>query len=203
MTNDEINNLCRGKTVLHVGCVGCWQQFKNQSDYSIWDFHILAAKSKSALGIDIDKEGVNFFKEKGYNVKYGDAETYDFGTTFEVIYATDLIEHLANPGSFLEQSKKHMSDKSILVITTPNPYSLGMTIRALIGKTGGGVYNDHTAFFHEKNLKELFKRYGLEIVKLEYYTRKADWKTGITRLASKFNREFNQKILMILKKKSK
>ncbi len=201
MTNDKINRLCAGKTVLHIGCAGYWQQFLKTKDCSVWDFHKLTHIAKSVKGIDIDKEGVDYFKKQGYDVEYGDAEKFDFGKTFEVIYATDLIEHLSNPGNFLDRAKAHMNKKSILVLTTPNPYSLGMTIRGLIGKTCGGVYKDHTAFFHEKNLKELCRRYQLEIVELEYYTRYDGWKTVVTKLASLINKQFNQKMLLILKLK--
>jgi 2-polyprenyl-3-methyl-5-hydroxy-6-metoxy-1,4-benzoquinol methylase len=47
-------------------------------------------------------------------------ETHQLGETFEVIVAGDVIEHMSNPGLFLDNCRRHLEPGGQLILTTPN-----------------------------------------------------------------------------------
>ncbi|MFH1787887.1 MAG: methyltransferase domain-containing protein [Candidatus Altiarchaeota archaeon] len=169
MDKAEIFKLFEGKSVLQLGVLGDYKSYV-EGGIGDWEFARITKASRKAVGVDINREGVNVIRGKGFeNVIYGNAEELDLGETFDVIYAGDIIEHLDNVGGFLESCKRHMHGESVLVITTPNPYSIDMILKAFTG-VDGKIYGEHTALFHRKNIGELLRRHGLELRKTGFYT---------------------------------
>lgn len=150
---------CKGKKCLDVGCASGIQG-------KGWMHGRLAESIEKISGIDIDVEGIALAKERGYNVQLADAEQFDLGEKFDVITAGELIEHLANPGSFLEQVKKHLNPDGVLVITTPNAFAASNFVYRLKGEAR--VNRDHMAWYCPVTLRQLFKRHGLETVEIKY-----------------------------------
>ncbi|MFH1836258.1 MAG: methyltransferase domain-containing protein [Methanobacteriota archaeon] len=197
MIKDKIFKKCEGKRVLQVGVLG---DFQNYLDVDLvgWDFKKISELASEAVGVDIGSEGVKILNDKGYkNIVFGDAEKLDFKGKFDVIYAGDIIEHLNNPGLFLESMKKHMHENSLLIITTPNPYSLSMIIKGILGTTESGIFEDHTTLFHKKTIDQLLSRHSLKIVKTEMFTLTykktfvTHMKSLILNLASKLNSKWH------------
>lgn len=170
LSNQVLFDLCKDKKVLQLGAVGDYKRYLD-GNMDDWDFTEINKVAKKAVGGDIDKIGVKMMQDAGFdNIVYADAEDFDLKEKFDVIFAGDIIEHLNNVGNFLESCKKHMQKDSILAITTPNPYALHLLARGLVGKTAPGIYGDHTAFFHEKNIRQLLKRCGMTVKRVTYYT---------------------------------
>jgi 2-polyprenyl-3-methyl-5-hydroxy-6-metoxy-1,4-benzoquinol methylase len=48
---------------------------------------------------------------------------FDLGKTFDVIIASDVIEHLTIPASLVETAKSHMTDNSIFIVSSPEKRS--------------------------------------------------------------------------------
>jgi len=74
-------------------------------------------------GIDISKEAINFANENfGDNYYSGDLLNEDFfnKNEFDLIIATELIEHLTDAPLFIELCKKLLKPKGQLIITTPS-----------------------------------------------------------------------------------
>ncbi|KAA0240045.1 MAG: methyltransferase domain-containing protein [Chlorobiota bacterium] len=201
---NHIFNLCRGKDVLQIGVLGDIDNYIKNNKLEDWDFSNIKKVAKTAAGVDINKEGLEKAIKIGItDIKFGDAENLDLNKKFDVIYAGDLIEHLNNIGKFLESCKKHMKQDSILVLTTPSPYSLNMIIRSFFKSAAKGIFNEHTVLLHEKNLKELLRRFSFEINTIKYYTT-PDKRTIFSRIgnilmkiASFYNSEFNQNYILI------
>ena len=95
----------------------------------------------------------------GYNVVHGNVETMNLGRCFDVIVASDLIEHLANPGMFLERSREHLRDDGALCLVTPNAHSLNTAAKALLGAKAA-VNPEHTCWYDPTTLKQLLARHG-------------------------------------------
>ena len=77
---------------------------------------------KNVVGIDINTSNVERLKRLGYdNIYIASAETFELQQQFDTIIAGELIEHLANPGLFLQQARKHLAPNGRIVITTPYP----------------------------------------------------------------------------------
>jgi 2-polyprenyl-3-methyl-5-hydroxy-6-metoxy-1,4-benzoquinol methylase len=163
--------MLKDKDILHIGVVGDWKRYIKGDNIQDWDFPIIDKIGKSVLGIDIEKKGIKVLRKKGFrNIVYGDAENFNLNKKFDVIYAGDLIEHLNNIGKFMACCKKHMRRDSVLLIATPNPFSINLIFWALFGDITKRLHFDHTVLLQEKNLGILAKRYGLNVRKTRYYT---------------------------------
>lgn len=109
----------REASVLDVEFYG--QGFQtNQPD---WPHNIICSRVRRCVGIDIAPE-VATLRHEGYVVYRMNAEDFHLNERFDIIYAGDVIEHLSNPGRFLECSSKHLTDGGEIVESTPNPYFL-------------------------------------------------------------------------------
>ena len=83
-----------------------------------------------------------------------------------------MIEHLNNPGLFLEGIKRFMNDKTLLVITTINAYcGMRFWIYGLRGKKGSvePVHPDHVAYYSYSTLGLLLARHDLQTEKFMFY----------------------------------
>ena len=94
------------------------------------------------------------------------AESIRLNRKFDYIVAGELIEHLSNPGLFLEGMKRHLAKSGKIIITTPNISSVFLYFLVVVlDQTQDPT---HTFYFDQKNLKTLIQRFGLEIVLTKY-----------------------------------
>jgi SAM-dependent methyltransferase len=87
---------------------------------------------------------------------------------FDVIITSNLIEHLYNPGLFLENVKRHLKTGGVVLISTPNPFSL-MKFIEIVAKDDQGC-GVHTMWFDPKTLSNLMAVYGFEIKEIYWTT---------------------------------
>ena len=98
-----------GKNVLDLGCVDFdWKKaIAEKKDF--WLHGFLCRHAKNCVGVDIYQDEVKSLNDAGYTCVAGNVETIDIGRKFDVIIASNLIEHLSNPGLFLENVKRHLN----------------------------------------------------------------------------------------------
>jgi Methyltransferase domain len=171
---DFVLSTCQGKSVLHLGCVdaGLYDQRYQQQD-------LLHAKlngvARELWGVDIDTEGLSYLQKHGFDhLIQADVCMIDQvkelqGKNFEVILATELIEHLLNPGLFLEAVKKLMVPKETrLIITVPNAFR----IKTLLGMLDGIeiVHPDHNYWFSYLTVKNIVEKSGYQVKGISAYT---------------------------------
>jgi len=171
LRNDEIlsqiHSHVKNKKVLDVGCIE--HRLENKNKDRIWVHDFLRNTCKEVTGIDIVKEDIIKLRKEGYNVYYSNAETFKLNKKFEVIFAGELIEHLSNPGLFLNKCKDHLEKDGILIITTPNAFSLKRIFNIILKYTNDpSVNKEHTCWFSPKVLKELLLRYNFLIFDIKY-----------------------------------
>ena len=152
----RILELCAGRDVLDCGCVGDVAETVEEARHG--SHEQIAKKAKYCLGIDIWKDEVEKRKAMGYNVVHGNVETMSLGRRFDVIVAADLIEHLANPGMFLERAREHLRDDGVLCLVTPNAHSLNTSVKAFLGARVA-VNPEHTCWYDPTTLKQLLARH--------------------------------------------
>jgi 2-polyprenyl-3-methyl-5-hydroxy-6-metoxy-1,4-benzoquinol methylase len=153
----RILELCEGKDVLDCGCIGDVADTVDEARLA--SHEQIAKRAKYCLGIDIWKDEVEKRKAMGYNVVHGNVETMQLGRRFDVIVASDLIEHLANPGMFLERCREHLREDGMLCLVTPNAHSLNTSAKAILGAKVA-VNPEHTCWYDPTTLKQLIARYG-------------------------------------------
>jgi len=153
-----IKKYIKDKKVLDIGCV---QHDISNIDNDSWLHGFIRKHAKDVVGIDIEKEGVNYLKNKGLDVRYEDAQDFDLDEKFDVIVAGEIIEHLSNFEGFIKSMKKHMKDNSRIIITTPNPFFIRRFIDILLFGKLKARNEEHTCWLDEQSLRELMRRYDL------------------------------------------
>ena len=125
-----ITEIIKNKDVIHIGCSDHIQVINEKIRNNIWLHKLISENAKSCIGIDIDKESIEFIKNKlGYkNVYQGDILTdvcekiminkWDYAVFGEI------IEHLDDPVNFLKVFKtKYGKNVSKFIITVPSIYN--------------------------------------------------------------------------------
>lgn len=151
----QIRNLDGIMTVLDIGCgTGILVDILNRSGYLV-------------DGIDNSPEAIEFAKShrKG-NFYLSSIECFKREYKYDIIIATQLIEHLRNPESFLINVKRLLNPGGYIYIETPNLYSWSK--RSIWRKRIGGMYYgiDHRICYTTKSLSALLRNNGFEISKI-------------------------------------
>jgi len=125
-----ITEIIRNTDVIHIGCSDHIQIINDKIKNNIWLHKLISENSKRCIGIDIDKESIEFIKkELGYqNVFYGNILTDEFKNITESKwdYAVfgEIVEHLDDPVHFLKVFKtKYGENVSRFIITVPTVYN--------------------------------------------------------------------------------
>jgi 2-polyprenyl-3-methyl-5-hydroxy-6-metoxy-1,4-benzoquinol methylase len=147
-------------TVLDVGFLG---QGIQEGD-SGWPHHVITKLAKEVYGVDL-KLSERYKNNPHY--QEASAEDFHFGTKFEIIFSGDLIEHLSNPGLFLEACKKHLTSGGRLILTTPNTFNL-FNLTEKLTKREPTVNPDHTFYFNNKTLLKLLEKNGMRGTEVSY-----------------------------------
>lgn len=167
----------KGKIILDVGC-GSGELGELLKEKFQVEVH----------GVDINDEAIKSAKKKGIKVKVADVEEkwpYK-DAQFDVVTATEIIEHVVNPDHFLSEAKRVLEKNGYLVITTPNlsawfnriiflfGYQPFFTEVSTIDKTMGLSFTrritpnrepvGHVRCFTMKALKDILELHGYEIV---------------------------------------
>lgn len=150
----------RGKAVLDLGCVD-----HNPEAYrsKYWVHKALRAVAARVTGLDLYGSGVRYLRNQGFDVVEGNAENIDLEETFEVIVVGDLIEHLANPGAFLESARRRLTPGGVLLISTPNPWYWRYIVKSMFS-ADVRPNPEHVSWFCTATLRTLLARYGFEVV---------------------------------------
>jgi len=80
--------------------------------------------SDQYYAIEIDKKSINILKRRGVkhiiNRFFNSSILNELKTKFNIILATEVLEHQINPKDFLDTAFKLLRDNGIMIITVPN-----------------------------------------------------------------------------------
>ena len=162
-----------GKKVLHLGCVdeGLTQE-KFQQGLLLHDR--IQSVARELWGIDNDGVGLDWMREHGYqNLFLADIEKIAslpeiLDEEFDLILLPEVMEHLDNPGRFLQCVLPLLREHTELLITVPNATSLANLIEYWYGREL--VHPDHNFWFSYRTLTSLLGKFGLEVVMSAAYS---------------------------------
>jgi trans-aconitate methyltransferase len=184
-----IVDACRGKTVLDLGCI----DHSAETALALgerWLHRQIKAVANDLVGVDILKEDVHKLNQLGYQITASDISDLDLRRQFDVIIAGDLIEHVSNIGHFLDIVEKHMHEKSVCIVTTPNPFNIEQTMLAIF-QNQIAVNSQHTCWLDPRVMYELVSRSRLSITdfhwvdtRFNFPVQRKRWKTVTNRLTS-------------------
>jgi SAM-dependent methyltransferase len=159
-----LRDLCAGRRVIHVGFVdmGC-QALNTQS--GLWLHEHLARTARELVGVDLDATGVDAATAQGYEAYALDACDQAAVAAAgiapgDIVVAGEVIEHLDDPGSFLQGMHHLVAPGGVLVVTTPNANGL-VNAFALLGNLEVN-HPDHVVMFTCRTLDGMLARHGWE-----------------------------------------
>lgn len=189
----------KGCKVLDVGFLGQGIQKGNTS----WPHALIKEITDDVYGVDLGVDAATF---PAGRYQSASAEVFSFsGTTFDTIFAGDLIEHLPNPGLFLASASRHMQPESRLILTTPNCFNLFNLTEKLM-KDEPTVNHDHTCYFNHKTLRKLLEKCGFAVESIGYvysleYDHPESWKKKLLnilyRILSFFTPKYLETLVMV------
>ncbi len=160
----RIRKYVRGGSFLDIGCnVGFAVEAARQFGYE-------------AQGIDIDGASVDaangIFKLCHFD-KMSAQEMAGSGRKFDLIYCSEVIEHLTELDDFIQAILCLMNNNSIVYLTTPDlgHYKLKKPFLKDLNSWDGIRPPEHLFYFSKKNLNILFERHGLLPVSFQFSTK--------------------------------
>jgi len=185
--------------------VGFWGQGIGINDQN-WVHNLLLNRAENVYGLDLDFDLERLVNKSNY--QKASAENFDFETKFDIIFCGDVIEHLSNPGLFLESAGRNLKKSGRLIITTPNCFNL-YNLAEKLSKDEPTVNKDHTCYFNRKTLEQLLKKNGWTAEKIAYlYSLEVDYKESLKKkflnmlyyLLSKFTHKYATILVVVAKK---
>ena len=161
--------LVSGKKIIHLGCLDHVPLIEPKIKSNIWLHKRLTDVADTCLGIDIDKFGVEYVRDRiGYNnvicadiVNDSIAEIEE--TNWDFIVMGEILEHIDNPVEFLEKIRlKYSSRIENSIITVPNAFRLSNFENASINIEF--INSDHRYWFTPFTLWKIIDRAGLKLI---------------------------------------
>lgn len=172
---DLIKQLAKDKSVLHLGCTN-WPYTQDAIDADMLLHTRLSETALELYGFDFDQEGIDVLASQGFTnllrVNLEELPAVELEKQFDVIIAGEMIEHLNNPGLFLEGIKRFIKPGGQLVLTTINAYAgMRFFVYGLRGRGGfvEPVHPDHVAYYSYSTLKLLIERHGFQLSEFMFY----------------------------------
>ena len=167
----EILKYCYQKKVLHFGCTDAPLTTERVQKGELLHSKVMEVSSE-VVGVDVSQPSIEYLKKQlGINnIICGDVQnlsTLNLPKNFDTIVVGELLEHLSNPGLFLENLRNICSSNTIVVITVPNAFSIKSFLRVLTKKEL--VHPDHIAYYSPRTVSTLFQRFGFEIISIKSY----------------------------------
>lgn len=159
-------SLATGKRVIHVGFWGTEGIREPQEGAGTWLHARLASVAKELIGVDISEGAVRRAREQGYEAYSVDCcdlrSVEEAGIApCEVVIAGEVIEHVDAPGALLDAMHAFVGPTGVLVLTTPNAYSLFNSLMTLMKRE---VINpDHVAIYSWYTLTNVVGRHGWDV----------------------------------------
>lgn len=173
--NNFILKYIDSKNVIDLGCLGENKKVKFSKLHSL-----ILKNSNSCLGVDIHNDRILELKKEGFNLICDNVielkKVIKTNKKFDVIVAGELIEHLENPGLFLNNLKQVMHKDSLIILTTPNVYSLRFIIRHILFDQETPYWKNrsdeikfgHVIGFSKALFKTFLLRHNFKIIETKY-----------------------------------
>jgi len=195
----------KSDTVLDIGF---WGQGKTWESPT-WPHRLLIDRAHEVYGLDIVYDEFKIPEDERHKYQKAAAENFKFDKKFDIVFAGDLIEHLVNPGLFLDNVKTHLKPDGKLIITTPNTFNL-FVMAGKLTRPEPPINSDHTFYFNRRTIAVLLEKCGLEVEEFGFmytldYTHKESIKKKflnvLYRFLSWFTPKYYESMIVVAKVK--
>jgi 2-polyprenyl-3-methyl-5-hydroxy-6-metoxy-1,4-benzoquinol methylase len=167
--HEAILSRCKGKKILHLGCVGNNDySTEHKVEASPSTLHLRLSAMAEVTGVDISEDAVLEYRRSGIcdNILVGNVEKLgelELKSEFDLVVIGDLIEHLSNSGLMLDGVRKLCRQDTRVILTTPHAFGLAPFLRHLRKGFKEGL--QHVMTFNAQNLTHLVERHGFKVEK--------------------------------------
>jgi 2-polyprenyl-3-methyl-5-hydroxy-6-metoxy-1,4-benzoquinol methylase len=127
----------------------------------------LAQAGHQVVGIDLSPVAIAQFRQKGFEGHVCDIEAAPIPLPpeqFDLVYASEVIEHCADTQSFLKELNRMLKVGGLLFLSTPNSAFWPYRLLGLLGKTPTEYqHKGHVRFFSKRSLAAAITEGGFEI----------------------------------------
>lgn len=140
--------------------------------------HFLQHFGPGSMGVTIIEEHAQAARDRGLNVVLKNAEDPEFslGTTFDVVWANNLFEHLHAPHLFLMRMREQLTEDGTLILGVPVIPTISWLTR--FKKFRGSFAVSHINFFTRRTLIETVRAAGWQVQEARLFFSKnmlIDW----------------------------
>ena len=152
--------------ILDIGCgAGCMLDA----------FHAVLPEAETH-GVDFSPKATAIASAKGHHVVTHLIEDVDYPSQFfDIIYTSNVIEHIGCPAIIFEKSMKWIKPDGVLICETPDISGLDGLLFAKSGYWGGYHAPRHWSFFTESTLCRLAEKYGFIRKKCKHFPAPIFW----------------------------
>ncbi len=163
----------KNKSIIHLGFADHIPLIKKKINQKRWLHGLLIENSKKCVGLDINKEAVEYIKKEFSinNIYDIDIEKDNINPIinekFDYVLLGEIIEHINNPVSFLKTIHQKLKDKTEkIIITAPNVFNL--ETRRDIKRNVENINTDHRYWFSPFTLSKIALLSGFKDIELEF-----------------------------------
>ena len=95
----------------------------------------------------------------------------EVGSGFDIVLAADVIEHLMNPGAFMDQVHNVLAPEGVALFCVPNIAHWYPRLRSTLGMFDydqrGILDSTHIRFFTRRSISKLIERHGFTVRRIE------------------------------------
>jgi len=153
----------RGVRVLDIGCSSGYLARR------------LVQQGCTVIGIELDERAADAARAVCEEVLVGDVEAMDLPfqpASFDVVLCGDIIEHLRDPGRFLQRVRPLLRPDGRLVLTTPNVANWAIRLGLLFGRwtyaERGILDRTHTHLFTRRSLVKTLEEADYRVSEFDY-----------------------------------
>lgn len=158
---------CKGRKVLHVGCVDTGVTENRMLNNNHLHLMLLNVAER-AWGVDVNREGIEFMQRMGvpdlHAANGEDLSRLELGDRPDLILATEVLEHVSNPGDFLDSLRAFDCE---VLLSVPNAFSGRSHLCVRMGQEF--VHADHNYYFSYVTLKTLIEKHGFALKECTVY----------------------------------
>jgi 2-polyprenyl-3-methyl-5-hydroxy-6-metoxy-1,4-benzoquinol methylase len=128
----------------------------------------LAAKGHTVVGIDLSPVAIEKFRQKGFEGIVCDVEKEKGvpfpSCSFDLVFASEVVEHIADTGTFLAELSRLVRPGGTLILSTPNSAFWPYRILGALGRTASEYQHPgHVRFFSRRSLAKALVAAGFVI----------------------------------------
>jgi ubiquinone/menaquinone biosynthesis C-methylase UbiE len=151
-----LDNVRAGDRVLDLGC--------GEGDFTVW----LAEAGARVLGVDVAEAALRRARRRHPGVEFElapiDGELPLPDASYDVVWASEVIEHVADTGRWLSEVRRVLAPGGRLLVTTPSHGRLRLALGGI--ERYSEPLGDHLHLYSARSLRGLLEKFDFDQVQV-------------------------------------